>query len=70
MRDHVRVAVTAASLSRVVFGPDPAFSAQGLQLVSLLELPWILMLGAAIGSRRALSASRMPNPTPTGTVTA
>jgi H+/Cl- antiporter ClcA len=46
-------AVAAASLSRVVFGPNPAFSTQGLELVSLLELPWILLVGVLVGSLAA-----------------
>jgi chloride channel protein, CIC family len=41
--------VSAASLSRVVFGPDPAISVGGMQLVSLLELPWVVLLGGVIG---------------------
>lgn len=45
----VLAAVVAASLSQLVFGPDPAISAGGTQLVSLLELPWVLLLGAVIG---------------------
>jgi hypothetical protein len=40
-----------SKLSRLVLGPDPAFSAQGL--ASLLDLPWILLLGAVIGGLAA-----------------
>jgi chloride channel protein, CIC family len=45
----VLAAVVAASLSQLVFGTDPAISAGGTQLVSLLELPWVLLLGVVIG---------------------
>ncbi len=46
-------AVVATSLSRLVYGPDPAFAVPELQLVSLLELPWVVLLGAVIGCMAA-----------------
>ncbi len=45
----ILAAVCATSVSRLAFGPDPAFAVPHLQLVSLLELPWVLMLGLAVG---------------------
>ncbi len=45
----ILAAVCATSVSRLVFGPDPAFAVPHLQLVSLLELPWVLMLGLVVG---------------------
>lgn len=45
----ILAAVSATALSRLVYGPDPAFSVPGFQLVSLLELPWIVLLGLVIG---------------------
>lgn len=38
-------AVSATSISRLVFGSAPAFSVPTFQLSTLLELPWVLMLG-------------------------
>ena len=55
----VLAAVVAASLSQLVFGPDPALSAGGTQLVSLLELPWVLLLGLVIGCLAAGYGSGM-----------
>ncbi|MFT3821916.1 MAG: chloride channel protein [Rubrivivax sp.] len=42
-------AVSATSVSRLVFGADPAFAVPAVRLVSLLELPWVLILGLVIG---------------------
>ncbi len=41
-------AISATSISRIVFGSAPAFSVPTFQLVSLLELPWVMMLGLAV----------------------
>jgi len=49
----ILAAVTATSLSRLVYGPDPAFAVPELHLVSLLELPWIVLLGVVIGCMAA-----------------
>lgn len=46
-------AVGATALSRLVFGPQPAFSVPAIELGSLLELPYILALGIAIGALAA-----------------
>lgn len=45
----ILAAVCATSVSRMVFGPDPAFAVPSLQLASLLELPWVLLLGLVVG---------------------
>ncbi|MGE0311981.1 MAG: chloride channel protein [Lautropia sp.] len=44
----ILAAVSATSISRIVFGSAPAFSVPTFQLSSLLELPWVLMLGFAV----------------------
>lgn len=50
----ILAAVTAASLSRLVYGAAPAFAVPNLQLVSLLELPWVVLLGLVIGCMAAV----------------
>ncbi len=45
----ILAAVSATSVSRLVFGPDPAFAVPSFQLASLLELPWVVLLGLVIG---------------------
>ena len=45
----ILAAVGATSVSRLVFGPDPAFAVPSIQLVSLLELPWVAFIGLVIG---------------------
>ncbi|MFT3801635.1 MAG: chloride channel protein [Burkholderiaceae bacterium] len=45
----ILAAVSATSVSRLVFGPDPAFSVPPFQLASLLELPWVVLVGLVIG---------------------
>ncbi len=47
-------AVGATALSRLVYGPEPSFQVPVLQLGSLLELPYIVLLGVAIGALGAL----------------
>jgi CIC family chloride channel protein len=50
----ILASVSATSLSRVVFGPDPAFTVPALQLGSLGELPYVLLCGLIIGCLAAL----------------
>ncbi len=45
----ILAAMAAAAVSRVVYGPDPAFAVPSLQLVSLFELPYVFLLGVAVG---------------------
>ncbi|OJX03900.1 MAG: hypothetical protein BGO72_12390 [Burkholderiales bacterium 70-64] len=45
----ILAAMSAAAVSRVVYGPDPAFAVPPFQLASLLELPYIVLLGAVVG---------------------
>ncbi|RPH67464.1 MAG: chloride channel protein [Burkholderiales bacterium] len=45
----ILAAVSATALSWLVYGPDPAFAVPELPLSSLLELPWIVLLGVVIG---------------------
>lgn len=49
----ILAAVVATALSRLVFGPQPAFSVPAIELGSLLELPYILALGVAVGALAA-----------------
>ena len=41
-------AVSATTVSRLFFGPDPAIAVPTFQLSSLLELPWVVALGLVI----------------------
>ncbi len=43
-------AVSATVVSRLVFGPAPAFAVPELQIVSMMELPYIFVMGLAIGA--------------------
>lgn len=45
----ILAAMGAAAVSRLVYGPAPAFAVPNLQLGSLLELPYIVLLGVVIG---------------------
>ena len=45
----ILAAMTSAAVSRFVYGPDPAFAVSNLQLGSLLEIPYIVLLGLVIG---------------------
>lgn len=45
----ILAAMASAAVSRVVYGPDPAFAVPPLQLASLLELPFVVLLGAVVG---------------------
>jgi chloride channel protein, CIC family len=49
----ILAAVSATALSRFVFGAEPAFSVPPLQLASLLELPYLLVMGLFIGGLAA-----------------
>lgn len=50
----ILAAVSAAILTRVVFGNDLAFSVPTLDLVSLLEIPYFILFGIAFGCVAAL----------------
>ncbi|MCO5108873.1 MAG: chloride channel protein [Burkholderiaceae bacterium] len=45
----ILAAVSATSLSRLVYGADPAFAVPQMQQASLPELPWIVLLGLVVG---------------------
>lgn len=45
----ILAAVSATSLTRLVYGADPAFTVPPLQLGSLWELPYLLLAGLLIG---------------------
>jgi H+/Cl- antiporter ClcA len=45
----ILAAVSATSLSRLVYGADPAFAVPELQRASLIDLPWIVVLGVVVG---------------------
>ncbi|MDX2456965.1 MAG: chloride channel protein [Gammaproteobacteria bacterium] len=47
-------AVTATTLTRLVFGSDQVFSIPAMQLGSLLELPYVIIMGAILGCIAAL----------------
>ena len=47
-------AVSATALTRFVFGAEPAFTVPSLQLSSLLELPYLLIMGLVIGTLAAI----------------
>ena len=49
----ILASVSATSLSRLVFGSDPAFIIPALTLASLAELPYMLLLGLTIGALAA-----------------
>lgn len=44
----ILAAVSATVLSRAVYGADAAFSVPAFELVSLLEMPWVLVMGLVI----------------------
>ncbi|HAN68455.1 MAG TPA: chloride channel protein, partial [Halieaceae bacterium] len=50
----ILAAVSAAVLTRAVYGAEPAFEVPLVTLQSLLELPWILLVAALIGVAAAL----------------
>lgn len=45
--------VSATALTRFIFGSEPAFSVPALELASLLELPYLLIMGLVIGALAA-----------------
>ncbi len=47
-------AVTATTLTRIVYGSMPAFHIPPLQLGSLLELPYVVLMGIVLGTLAAL----------------
>lgn len=49
----ILAAVSATALNRWVFGSEPAFSVPMLQLGSLLELPYLLVMGLIMGALAA-----------------
>lgn len=49
----ILAAVSATALTRFVFGAEPAFSVPALQLASLFELPYLLIMGLVIGALAA-----------------
>lgn len=46
-------AVSATALTRLVYGSAPAFAVPSLQLGSVLELPYVLLIGIGIGALAA-----------------
>lgn len=50
----ILAAVSATTLTRLVFGDAPAFSVPAVQLGSLHELPYVLIMGIALGCLAAL----------------
>lgn len=53
----ILAAVSAASVSRLVYGADPAFAVPSFHLASLLELPYLMVLGAVVGCLAAAYVS-------------
>lgn len=50
----ILAAVAATSLTRVVYGSAPAFDIPIMQMTSLWELPYILLVGVLVGAAAAL----------------
>ncbi|MDX1558477.1 MAG: chloride channel protein [Marinobacter sp.] len=50
----ILAAVSAAIVTQVVYGAEPAFSVPALTMNSLLEIPWILAIAVIIGIAAAL----------------
>ena len=50
----IMAAVTATTLTQLVFGDAPAFSIPAMQLGSLYELPYVVIMGVALGCLAAL----------------
>lgn len=50
----ILAAVAATSLSRAVYGAAPAFNVPALQMASLWELPYLLLVGVTVGALAAL----------------
>jgi CIC family chloride channel protein len=47
-------AVTATTLTRIVFGNIPVFDIPAMQLGSLMELPYVLLMGIVLGTMAAM----------------
>ncbi len=50
----IMAAVTATTLTRAVYGSMPAFTVPNMQLGSLLELPYVILMGVVLGTLAAL----------------
>jgi hypothetical protein len=50
----IMAAVTATTLTRAVYGSMPAFIIPNMQLGSLLELPYVVLMGVVLGTLAAL----------------
>jgi H+/Cl- antiporter ClcA len=50
----ILAAVTATTLTRAVYGSIPAFIIPNMQLGSLLELPYVVLMGVVLGTLAAL----------------
>ncbi|MCP4410706.1 MAG: chloride channel protein [Gammaproteobacteria bacterium] len=50
----ILAAVSATAVSRAFYGAEPASSAHSLELVSLMELPYMFVVGIIIGTASAL----------------
>lgn len=50
----ILASVSAAIVSQLVYGSDPAFSVPALTIKSLLEIPWILVMAVLCGMAAAL----------------
>lgn len=50
----ILAAVTATTLTRVIYGSMPAFIIPNMQLGSLLELPYVVLMGLVLGTLAAL----------------
>jgi len=50
----ILAAVTATTLTQLVFGDAPAFTIHAVQLGSLYELPYVIIMGVALGCLAAL----------------
>lgn len=50
----ILAAVCATSLTRIVFGESPIVEAPAMQMASLLELPYMLLVGVVLGSLASL----------------
>ncbi|NIR58834.1 MAG: chloride channel protein [Gammaproteobacteria bacterium] len=49
----ILAAVCATTLTRAVYGADPAFAVPSLESGTLIELPWIMVMGLVIGTLAA-----------------
>ncbi|HEB92229.1 MAG TPA: chloride channel protein [Gammaproteobacteria bacterium] len=63
----ILAAVTATAVSRAAFGAAPAFIVPPMDMVSLLELPYMLVMGIAIGALAAVFIGQLQRVTLFGT---